>query len=188
MAIHIRLSELDLSVEQLLVQLLEVGVGLLGRVAFTTARGVSTTGTISFGGGVFGNTATQYIDNRSAGFGTSQSIARIRTGNQLISGATSSFSTVTFGLGSAGLNHLSNRMIDAGLNRGTRYVSGLASTGILSGNQLNAASNRLLNPLLRLESVTRSVTGSGGVRNNFSSSTIGTGYGGIVNSAVNSFK
>ncbi|MCH8474214.1 MAG: DUF6531 domain-containing protein [Opitutales bacterium] len=159
------------------------GVGLLGRAAFTTVRGASTAGFFGFGGGVIGNTTGQGWNNWRSGYNFNQNMARISSRTQLTAGVSNAFSTVTFGAASAGLSHYSNRLIDAGLNRGSNYVSGLASTGILGRNQLNAASNNLMNPLLRIEAATRSITGGGSIRNDFTSSIFSTGYGTAINSS-----
>lgn len=162
------------------------GVGLVGRAAFTTIRGASTAGFFGFGGGVIGNTSGQGWNNWRAGYSFNQNMARISARSQVTAGVSNAFSTVTFGAASAGLSYYSNRLIDAGLNRGSNYVSGLASTGMLGRNQLNAVSNNLMNPLLRIEAATRSITGGGGLRNDFTSSLFSTGYGTTVNRSFSS--
>ena len=162
------------------------GVGLLGRAAFTTVRGASTAGFFGFGGGVIGNTAGQFTNNAFAGNGIYHSFARINARSQLTAGVSNAFSTVTFGAATTGLNYYSNRLIDAGLNRGSNYVSGIASTGVLGRNQLNTVSDNLMNPLLRIEAVTRSIAGGGGLRNDFTSSIFSTGYGNAINRSISS--
>jgi len=166
------------------------GVGLLGGAsAFVGAGNLATVGFLGFGGGVIGNTATQYIDNRRSGFSVSSSMSRIRPGQQLISGGTSSVSTIGFGTFSNGLTGLSNRIIDSGLRSGSRYVSGLSSTGILSGRQLNAVSDRLLSPLTRIDNATRFVTGSGGgFSNTITSSSLSSGFGSGLDYGIKSLK
>jgi hypothetical protein len=68
-------------------------------------------------------------------------------------------------------------------------VSGLSSTGILSGRQLNAVSDRLLSPLTRIDSATRFVTGAGGgFPNTISSSALSSGFSSGLDYGVKSFK